>query len=218
MKMKDLRLFPVVLMVFFILTACGNSDSENSVEIYKTNVDYYYKQTYTNTGDNIYRKSDCIKKDNISTTIDGKTTHEIDESCELPDEAKGEYSTYEIIKINEDGMTILFKDFDNDYKIETNWKYETSFIEGSKKDFLKGKEVKLKTLPSDIKKFEKAQSKAMVYILGNKGFDVEKSTFEFNTESTNILISKDKIIIEEFGKCSAKMWMDAELKEALKNK
>ena len=59
----------------------------------------------------------------------------------------------------------------------------------------------------------------MVYILGNKGFDVEKSTIDYNTESTNILISKDKIIIiDEFGKGIYKLWMDAELTEALKNK
>ena len=222
MKAKDLRFFPILLIVFFILTACGNSDSDDtkhSVEISETTVDYHYKKMYTNSGDSIYRLSDCVKKDEISTTIDGKTTHEIDMYCEWPDTAIGEYSTYEIININDDGMTILFKDYDNDTKIKTNWKFETSFIEGSKKDFLEGKQVKLKSLQSDINKFEKTRSKAMVYILGNKGFDVEKSTIDYNTESTNILISKDKIIIiDEFGKGIYKLWMDAELTEALKNK
>ena len=68
-----------------------------------------------------------------------------------------------------------FKNYNNDYKLKSNWSIETSFIEGSKKDFLNGKQVKLKYLPSDVKKYEKATSKAMIYILGNQGWDVEKS-------------------------------------------
>jgi hypothetical protein len=203
MKAQDLRLFPFIAIVFFILTSCGNSDSEGlegSVKISYTTVDNTYMFTYTNTRDNIYAISDGVSKVEKSTTTDGKTTHENDESWEAPDILSGEYDSIEIIKINDNGLTLLFKNYDNDYKLKSNWRFETSFIEGSKKDFLNGKQVKVKYLPSDLKKFEKAESKALIYILGAKGFDVEKSSIDYKSSDENILISKDKIILVGFDK------------------
>ena len=223
MKAQDLRLFPFIAIVFFILTACGNSDSddsEGSVKISESTLDYTYVLTYINTGDNIYAISDGVSKSETSTTniTDGKTTHENDESWEAPDIFAGEYDSIEIIKINDDGLTLLFKNYYNNFKLKSNWSFETSFIEGSKKDFLNGKQVKLKYLPSDVKKYEKASSKAMIYILGDKGFDVEKSSIDYKSSDETILISKDKIILEGFDKVIMNLWMNAELKEALKNK
>ena len=221
MKAQDLRLFPFIAIVFFILTSCGNSDSEDSegsVKISESTLDYTYVLTYINTGDNIYAISDGVSKAEISTTTDGKTTHENDESWEAPDILSGEYDSIEIIKINDDGLTLLFKNYYNNFKLKSNWSFETSFIEGSKKDFLNGKQVKLKYLPSDVKKYEKASSKAMIYILGDKGFDVEKSSIDYKSSDETILISKDKIILEGFEKIIMNLWMNAELKEALKNK
>ena len=223
MNAQDLRLFPFIAIVFFILTSCGNSDSEDSegsVKISETTTDLSYVLTYINAGDNIYAISDGVSKIETSTTniTDGKTTQDIDESWEAPDIFAGEYDSIEIIKINDDGLTLLFKNYINDYKLKSNWSFETSFIEGSKKDFLNGKQVKLKYLPSDVKKYEKATSKAMIYILGYKGFDVEKSSIDFKSSDETILISKDKIILEGFDKVIMNLWMNAELKEALKNK
>jgi hypothetical protein len=223
MKAQDLRLFPFIAIVFFILTSCGNSDSEDSegsVNISERTLDYTYVLTYINTGDNIYAISDGVSKSETSTTniTDGKTTQDIDESWEAPDFLAGEYDSIEIIKINDDGLTLLFKNYYNDYKLKSNWSFETSFIEGSKKDFLNGKQVKVKYLPSDLKKYEKATSKALIYILGAKGFDVEKSSIDYKSSDKTILISKDKIILEGFDKIIMNLWMNAELKEALKNK
>ena len=109
MKAQDLRLFPFIAIVFFILTACGNSDSddsEGSVKISESTLDYTYVLTYINTGDNIYAISDGVSKAEISTTTDGKTTHENDESWEAPDILSGEYDSIEIIKINEKNLYI----------------------------------------------------------------------------------------------------------------
>ena len=58
----------------------------------------------------------------------------------------------------------------------------------------------------------------MIYILGNKGCDVEKSSIDYKSSDGTILISKDKIILEGFDKVIMNLWMNAELKEALKNK
>ena len=129
MKAQDLRLFPFIAIVFFILTSCGNSDSEDSegsVKISETTTDLSYVLTYINAGDNIYAISDGVSKIETSTTniTDGKTTQDIDESWEAPDIFAGEYDSIEIIKINDDGLTLLFKNYINDYKLKSNWSFE----------------------------------------------------------------------------------------------
>ena len=220
MNAQDLRLFPFIAIVFLILTSCGNSDSEDSEDSVKfadVTVDSHYTYSYTKMGDNIYEISDGEEKTETSTTKDGKITQDIDESWEEPDYSAGDYDNIEIIKINDNGLTLLFKNYDNEFKLKQNWIYETSFIEGSKEDFNNGELVKLKFLQSDINKLDKAAKKAYMSIFGEKGIDTEKSTIDFNSSITNFLISKDKIIYEGEGTVSMITWIDKALLEAQKN-
>ena len=218
MKAQDLRLFPFIAIVFLILTSCGNSDSEDSVKFSDITTDGHYTYSYTNMGDNIYEISDGQEKTETSTTKDGKITQDIDESWEEPDYSAGDYNNIEIIKINDNGLTLLFKSYVNELKLKVNWIYETSFIEGSKEDFLNGDLVKLKVLQSDINKYDKATSKALMAIYCEKtGMDIEKSTIDLKSSLTNILISKDKIIVEGEGTASMIIWIDKAVLEALKN-
>jgi len=217
MKAQDLRLFPFIAIVFLILTSCGNSDSEDSVKFSDMTVDSHYTYSYTNMGDNIYEISDGKEKTETSTTIDGKITQDIDESWDEPDYSAGDYDNIEIIEINDNGLTLLFKNYNNEFKLKQKWIYETSFIEGSKEDFNNGELVKLKFLQSDINKLDKAVNKACMSVLGEKGYDTEKSTIDINSSITNFLISKDKIIYEGEGTESMITWIDKALLEALKN-
>ena len=220
MKAQDLRLFPFIAIVFLILTSCGNSDSEDSEDSVKfsdVTVDSHHTYSYTNKGDNIYEISDGEEKTETSTTKDGKITQDIDESWEEPDYSAGDYDKIEIIKINDNGLTLLFKSYTNEFKLKQNWIYETSFIEGSKEDFLNGELVKLKFLQSDINKLNKAVNKAYMSIIGETGIDTEKSTIDNNSSITNFLISKDKIIYEGEGTASMITWIDKALLEAPKN-